>query len=174
MQKYIEEGQEFPAVRIASLRLAVGFLGEREQNGWWASAFLSATSVAFLSPVFGSGPLQARYQGVLEAARRAHDDRIGVGRVFHPFRLPEIMEQRVFDTVQTAPAGLHDVFTSTDAAIAALKSLGSTTRDLKAGPALVGQVDSLEGSSWIAETASLYSAAFTAGAQCFPYFAAAR
>ncbi|KSV61622.1 hypothetical protein N182_13675 [Sinorhizobium sp. GL2] len=174
MQDYIEEGRQFPALQIAKLRLAVGFLGEREQNGWWPSAFLSATSVAFLSPVFGSGLLQVRYQGMLEAARRAHDDRIGVGRVFHPFRLPEVMEQRVFDTVQTAAPELLDAFTSIDAALAALKSLGSTTRDLKAGPALVGQVDILEDSSWISETASLYSAAFNASAQCFPYFAAAR
>ena len=36
-----------------------------------------------------------RQPGVLEAARRVHDEHIGVGRAFHPFRLPEIMEQRL-------------------------------------------------------------------------------
>jgi Natural resistance-associated macrophage protein len=89
-------------MQIVSLRLAVGLLGERDAAGWWASSFMSPTSTAFLTPVFGSGLLQARYQGVLEAARRLHDGRIGVGRAFRPFRLSEVMEQRLFEAVQLA------------------------------------------------------------------------
>ena len=71
-------------MRIVSLRLAVGFLGERDAAGWWRSGFMSSTSSAFLTPVFGSKVLQARYQGVIESARRVHDEHIGVGRVFPP------------------------------------------------------------------------------------------
>ena len=67
---------------VIVLRLAVGLLGEREQAGWWTSAFTSPASSAFLGPVFGAKVLQARYQGLLEAARRVHDERIGVGRAF--------------------------------------------------------------------------------------------
>ena len=88
---------ELIVVPIHSVRLAVGLLGERDGANWWRSGFMSPTSAAFLTPVFGSRALQARYEGVLESARRVHDDQIGVGRVFHPFRLLDAMEQPLFD-----------------------------------------------------------------------------
>lgn len=61
------------------LRLLVGFLGEREQVGWWPSGFLSSTSHSFLSPMFSRTTPLARYTGVSEAARRIHDERIATG-----------------------------------------------------------------------------------------------
>src|SRR5271165_1656301 len=91
---------EATVMQIVSLRLAVGLLGERDVAQWWRSGFMSPTSSAFLAPVFGSKVLQAKYQGALAAAQRVHDEHVGVGRAFHPFRLPEIMEQRLFDAVQ--------------------------------------------------------------------------
>ena len=83
MNGKLYEQSELSVVRIAALRLAVGLLGERDAAGWWTSAFLSPTSTSFLAPVFGGNTFQARYQGVLEAAKRVHDERIGVGHVFH-------------------------------------------------------------------------------------------
>ncbi len=165
---------EVEVSRIVSLRLTVGLLGERDIAGWWASGFMSPTSTAFLAPVFGSKVLQARYQGVLEAARRLHDERIGVGRAFHPFRLPEVMEQRLFEAVRSGGQEIADTVNSTDAARATLEGLVSRAIEAKSGPALLGKADLLDEPGWVAEAASLYSAAFSAGVQCFPYFSGAR
>jgi hypothetical protein len=165
---------EFNLMQIVSLRLAVGLLGERDAAGWWASCFMSPTSTAFLAPVFGSNVLQARYQGLLEAARRVHDDRIGVGRAFHPFRLPEVMEQRLFEAVQSSGQEMADSVSSTVAATTTLKNLVGKATEVKSGPALLGGADMLEEVGWVAAAASLYSAAFNAGVQCFPYFTGTR
>ncbi len=165
---------ENAVIKIASLRLAVGLLGERDAAQWWRSGFMSPTSAAFLTPVFGSKVMQAKYQGVLESARRVHDEHIGVGRAFHPFRLPEVMEQRIFDVVQSASLELANAHSSGDAARAALEGLAGKSVEAKAGPALLGGSDLLDDPGWVAEAASLYAAAFAAGVQCFPYFAGAR
>lgn len=165
---------EVTASRIVLLRLAVGLLGERDNAGWWASGFLSATSAAFLAPVFGAKVLQSRYHGVVEAAKRVHDERIGVGRAFHPFRLPESVEQRLFDVVQSGGQDWANAISSTISATASLEQLAGKASEAKSGPTLVGGADILEGPGWVAEVASLYAAAFGADVQCFPYFAGSR
>ena len=161
---------EAAVTRIVSLRLAVGLLGERDNAGWWASRFMSPTSTAFLTPIFGAGAVQARYQGVLEAARRVHDERIGIGRAFHPFCLPEAVEQRLNEAVQAAGQKLADSVFSPDAARGMLASLAGTPVEAKEGPTLLGPADMLEGLEWASGAAALYTAAFAVGIQCFPYF----
>lgn len=165
---------EFSVSRIASLRLSVGLLGERDNAGWWTSGFMSPTSAAFMTPVFGVRTLQARYQGVLEAARRVHDEHIGVGRAFHLFRLPEAIEQRIFDVVQLAAPQLSEPVSSPEAAKATLAEIAGHPAEAKEGPAMMGTVDLLGDAVWVAEAAALYSAAFVAGIQCFPYFSGGR
>jgi hypothetical protein len=167
--KTSEEG-ELAVMRIAALRLAVGLLGERDGAGWWTSAFLSPTSTSFLAPVFGGNTFQARYQGVLEAAKRVHDERIGVGHVFHLFRLPESIEQRLFESIQSGGSDLANTISSPEFARATLQ--GSVTKAVvaKSGPALMALPEAIETAGWMTEAASLYSAAFGAGVQCFPYF----
>jgi hypothetical protein len=86
--------------QIASLRLLVGFLGEQSQFNWWSSSFFAANSRAFLSPVFSKTALIAQWQGVKEAASRVHDEPIGVGAVYHLFRLPEHIEQTLCTGLQ--------------------------------------------------------------------------
>jgi hypothetical protein len=90
----------FRLQEIARLRMIVGFLGEKGQHNWWSSEFFSATAPAFLNPVFGKTTTLAQYHGVKESARRVHDEHIGVGRVFHLFRLPESIEQALFEMLQ--------------------------------------------------------------------------
>ncbi|TPL29529.1 BrxE family protein [Mesorhizobium sp. B2-4-8] len=170
----ILKSDELTETRIISLRLAVGALGERDNAGWWQSGFMSTTSSAFLMPVFGSNSSQARYEGVVEAARRVHDERIGVGHAFHPFRLPENMEQRLFDLVQTKGRDLVDETFSADQARATLERLAEKPVTARSGPALVGAAAMLDEQSWIAAVASLYLAAFSTGVQCFPYFTGTR
>src|SRR5262245_10577606 len=77
------------------LRIAVGYLGEKAANPWWPSSFLGRHAFIFLSPVFGNRTTVVQYHGVVEAACRAHDEKIGIGRVFHLFRLPEAAERRI-------------------------------------------------------------------------------
>jgi hypothetical protein len=161
---------EGPVMRIASLRLAIGLLGERENAGWWASSFMSPTSTAFLTPVFGTRVLQARYQGVIEAAKRVHDERIGVGRAFHPFRLPEAIEQRVHDAIQAAGQEQSAIVSSAEVARATLAGLAGSTAEAKEGPTLIGTAAVLDDMEWVSQAASLYSSALAAGVQCFPYF----
>jgi hypothetical protein len=67
--------------RTIQLRIAVGYLGE--QAAWWSSTFLGPHAITFLGPVFGNKTTVAQYQGVVEAACCAHDEKIGVGRVYH-------------------------------------------------------------------------------------------
>lgn len=168
------ERSDVNVIRIVSLRLAVGLLGERDNAGWWTSGFMSPTSAAFLTPVFGATILHARYQGVLEAAKRVHDERIGVGRAFHPFRLPEVMEQRLFDACRVGGQEFEGAISSTDAARATLEGLAGMKVEAKSGPALIGTAATVDDLEWVKEAASLYSAAFGAGVQSFPYFQGAR
>ena len=86
--------------QFVALRLAVGLLGEQEQSAWWPSGFLGRHAQAFLNPVFGGKTRMAQYHGVTEAACRIHDERIGVGRVFHLYRLPETIEQKMASALQ--------------------------------------------------------------------------
>lgn len=165
---------EAAVTRIVLLRLAVGLLGERDNAGWWASGFMAPTSTAFLTPVFGTRVVQARYQGVLEAARRVHDERIGIGRAFHPFRLHEAVEQRLDEAAQAADQKLADSVSSAHAARCMLASLASTPVEAKEGPTLLGPAEMLEGLEWASGAASLYAAAFAVGIQCFPYFKGTR
>jgi hypothetical protein len=170
MNGKLSEQSELSVMRIAALRLAVGLLGERDGAGWWTSAFLSPTSTSFLAPVFGGNTFQARYQGVLEAAKRVHDERIGVGHVFHLFRLPESIEQRLFESIQSGGSDLANTISSPESAQATLQSSVTKAVVAKSGPALMALPEAIETAGWISEAASLYSAAFGAGVQCFPYF----
>jgi hypothetical protein len=112
--------------QIVGLRLAVGLLGEQEQLAWWPSGFLGRHAQAFLNPIFGSKTLVSQYHGVTEAACRVHDEKIGVGRVFHLYRLPETIEQRISDAFQegSLPEDVTRCFESTDAAESVLARFG--------------------------------------------------
>jgi hypothetical protein len=85
---------------LCETRLLVGFLGEKHQAGWWDSSFLSASSNAFLAPVFPNSMMLAKYNGVCRAASRVHDDRIGLGRHYHLYRLPDAIERLLAQTLQ--------------------------------------------------------------------------
>jgi hypothetical protein len=81
--------------------------------------------MAFLNPIFASKTRMAQYHGVTEAACRVHDERIGVGRVFHLYRLPETIEQRIPDAFQeeSLPENVTRCFESSEAAESVLAGL---------------------------------------------------
>ena len=159
---------------VSELRLTVGYLGERAQMNWWPSAFLSSASKSFLSPVFSKTTVLAQCRGVTNAAARVHDERIGVGNVFHLFRLPEDMEQaihRLFEEQEVAH-GLLSSIKDKDCALAVLKSISAGKNLSTAGPVRVGRIDDLIAhDSWRAVAAN-YAAGFQSLSGVFPFFTA--
>lgn len=157
---------------LAQLRAAVGYLGERDQHGWWQSMFLSAGSTPFLAPVFGRTLVLARCAGTTQAAVLLHDERIGVGRVFHLFRLPEDMEQGIHHALRdpaVAPQ-IAATIASPDAALAYLQAEARSATGSGVGPTQVGAKTELyERKPW-RTVAAHYAHAFRAQAQVYPYF----
>lgn len=158
---------------VATLRAVIGYLGEKDLQAWWPTSFFSTSSQPFLIPVFGRTRLLAQCTGVSQAASHTHDDRIGVGRVHHLFRLPEDMEQDVFQTWQRhmLVEQIDALVASQEAATGYLRSVADQTTDSEAGPVLAGSSnDLLEEAAW-GQVASLYLSAVETKHQVFPYFA---
>ncbi|MDR2112863.1 MAG: BrxE family protein [Candidatus Accumulibacter sp.] len=155
---------------LLQMRLLVGFLGERAQCAWWPTAFHEASSRLFLEPVFSKTSRLARYHGVLEAARRLHDEHLSVGS-YHLFRLPEEIEQDLHATVQgrvgeelssQAPQGK-------EAALDALTRLAGTGGTLNVGPTAVGSIKELDSTDTLEAIAAAYLSAFAQNARTYPY-----
>ena len=159
--------------QIARLRMIVGFLGEKGKHNWWSSEFLSATAPAFLNPAFGKTKALAQYHGVKEAARRVHDEHIGVGRVFHLFRLPESTEQTLFEMLKASDVAalLGGDVESKEAAAGALHKIADSVGTLREGPVQVGSTMDLDRTQWLSDAARCYEAAFNSGSRSFPYLA---
>lgn len=157
-------------IEIVKLRMAVGLLGEKDHCNWWSSLWCTSNASAFLSPVYGSRTNAARYHGLVEAARRVHDNRIGVGRAFHLFRLPEALERRLHNAVvkQNLTSTAVNVDTK-DAAENALSDL-ATTVEPSTGPIRLGSANELQGRTWLKPLAGQYLAAFRSDQQTFPYY----
>jgi hypothetical protein len=158
--------------QVICARFLVGFLGEQEQAAWWPSRFLSAPSVSFLKPVFAKTTLVAQYHGVRDAASAVHDSHIGVGRVFHLFRLPEAVEQRLFTHLLDVgiPEDVGQALTSRETAMARLGGFFKSAVELHGGPLKVGTTEDLHGNGWLSRVAAVYHAAFEgADAPAFPY-----
>lgn len=154
---------------LLSMRLLVGFLGERAQFAWWPTAFYEPSSRLFLEPVFSRTSLLAQYHGVLEAARRLHDEHLSVGS-YHLFRLPEEVEQDLHALVQSSVGELaSQVPRDKEAALDALKHLGATSAPPSVGPTAVGTVKDLGSSDVLKAIASAYLSAFSQHAKTYPY-----
>ena len=155
---------------LLQMRMLVGFLGERAQCAWWPTAFYESSSKLFLEPVFSKTSRLAQYHGVLEAARRLHDEHLSVGS-YHLFRLPEEVEQDLHAIVQSsareelanpAPQGK-------EAALDELKRLAATSSSSNVGPTAVGSVKDLDSSDTLKAIAAAYLSAFTQNAKTYPY-----
>ena len=156
--------------RLLQMRMLVGFLGERAQCAWWPTAFYDASSRFFLEPVFSKTSPLAQYHGVLEAARRLHDEHLSVGS-YHLFRLPEEIEQDLRANVQSSlGAELASLVPqSKDAAFDALKRLAATGGTHSVGPTAVGSVKDLDSSDVLKAIAGAYLSAFSQNAKTYPY-----
>ena len=156
---------------FALLRSVVGFLGERDQAGWWPSAFFSPGSSAFLAPVVPRTEVLAKCTGVTRAAALVHDERIGVGRVYHLFRLPEEIEQRVHSALHDAELAncISEVTATRDSSLHWLRALAEVT-GIGVGPTLVGDAEDLRiAKSW-RTVASEYLRGLESELEVYPYF----
>jgi hypothetical protein len=157
---------------LATLRIVVGYLGEREQFGWWPSAFFASGSAAFLAPLFARTKLLAQCTGVSQAAALVHDERIGTGQVYHLFRLPEEMEQGIHQALQNPALGarITALIESKGVALAHLNQTANAQHDAGIGPTLIGRASDLRIPEVLGVIASHYHSGFATGAPTFPYF----
>jgi hypothetical protein len=157
---------------IARLRLLIGYLGERGQFGWWDTDFFNPVAGQFLTPVFGRTALLSQYHGVVEAARRHHDERLSAS-CYHLFRLPEEIEHALHDLVLAGidAETMQAVSSGREAALTALRKVaGDESRDSDTGPVLIGTGDSVGTARWARMTAAVYLNAFDKGIQGYPYW----
>lgn len=157
---------------LATLRLLVGFLGEKDHFAWWQSSFFAPGSNAFLAPVFPRTQLLAQYEGVTRAASLQHDDRIGVGDVCHLFRLPEDVEQGLHRILQEPDIreSLIPRMTTRDLALSHLREIAGPTSGSATGPVCVGGLQDVRGASAWQTAAAHYVHAFDQGIQAYPFF----
>lgn len=156
---------------LTLLRAAVGLLGEHAQPPWWSSTFCGSNGRAFLSPVFPRTYVLAQCQGVSSAAAIVHDDRIGVGNVFHLFRLPEDVEQSLHTMLSGDElTAITEVMQSVDAATDYLKSCAGNSPEQPVGPVRVGGLDALRSAAAWHDVAAIYLAGFGQQKETFPFF----
>lgn len=155
---------------LLQMRMLVGFLGERAQFGWWPTAFYEASSRLFLEPVFSKTSRLAQYHGVLEAARRLHDEHLSVGS-YHLFRLPEEIEQDLHAIVQSRVGEeiASQAPQSKDAALDALTRLAANGAASSVGPTVVGNIKDLDSADALNAIAGAYLSAFAQNANIYPY-----
>src|SRR5262245_22908887 len=128
---------------LLSLRLIIGFLGEKSQYAWWSTAFYEPSSRLFLEPVFSRTSRLAQYHGVLEAARRIHDEHLSAGS-YHLFRLPEEVEEDLHAIAQSAVGEgvAGHAPKSREEALGSLKRFAGEERASE-GPTAVGNIKDL-------------------------------
>jgi hypothetical protein len=156
---------------ITQLRLYVGCLGEKNQFGWWASSFFTPSSNAFLEPLFSRTQLLAQCNGATQAAALVHDERIGVGHVYHLFRLPEDLEQGLHRELHDPKFG--NMIPDNVSPTRVLESLGKLALTQKAedeGPMRIGSISDLYLVDIWKQVAGLYTSAFQQEKEIYPYY----
>ncbi|MGI8544543.1 MAG: BrxE family protein [Aridibacter sp.] len=153
-----------------NLRLLIGFSGEKAE--WWSTNFFTESYESFLQPVFPKATRLARYHGVIEAARRVHDDLVGVGNAYHLFRLPENIEQDLHQTLvqKQADKDFFGGFNSQESAFKLLQEFSDGEGIANEGPILIGKTNTISTEKSVQLLSQLYLSAFQKGIISFPYF----
>lgn len=156
--------------KFLELRLLIGFLGERTQHGWWPTGFYERSSRLFLEPVFSRTTRLAQYHGVLEAARRLHDEHLNVGS-YHLFRLPEEIEQDLHGLMHSGVGDrlAEQATQCRETAMEALVRFAASGKAAGEGPHAVGAVGDLGSEQTMGAMAAAYGSAFARGIRAYPY-----
>ncbi len=101
-----------------------------------------------------------------------HDERIGIGHVYHLFRLPESMEQGIHHALQNKQVGHFNIMDSLDqeTAIVNLENLALKSDHSDEGPVRIGAISDLENEESWGKVAGLYLIAFQSDSRFYPYF----
>ncbi|MBU0973502.1 MAG: BrxE family protein [Proteobacteria bacterium] len=156
---------------VLRLRHVIGFLGERMQFNWWPTGFFESSSRLFLEPVYTRTSALAQYHGVVEAARKLHDEHLNVG-CYHLFRFPEEIEHslHVWVSNKVEDDVIFHSLQSKENALASLKTMSGSNVAASEGPMLVGKIKDFESVKALETTAGAYFAAFEKSLKVFPYF----
>jgi hypothetical protein len=153
------------------LRCTVGFLGEKDQFNWWSSSFLNESTKKMLAFTFPRSTHIAQYEGVSAAAAKIHDESIGVGKSFHIFRLPEFLEQNLWNDIQSKVLQdeIDTITGSKEKALESLVKLAGKSKTKGEGPVNIGEISNDEWEESISKIASAYLKAFNANQRAYPY-----
>jgi hypothetical protein len=157
--------------QIYEARLVIGYLGEKNQKAWWDCNFLSASSKAFLAPVFPKTMTLAQYHGVCKAAAIVHDDHIGIGKHYHLYRLPDSIERhisRLFPQDEIIKK-ISSFLKSQDSALRYLEERSITIQSAE-GPVVLGEYSDSGLSKLLPRTIAYYYSAFTEDRKVFPFY----
>lgn len=157
---------------LLKIRLIVGYLGEKNQYAWWSSSFFNPFSKTFLEPIFPKNGFLSQYVGVTAAASKLHDEYVNSG-VFHLFRLPEIIEQDLYQILKNYGdySILFNYTKAKEDALVILQSLAKQNPMEKEGPIFLGHITELNSVEELYLTAGIYHSAFQKNIKCYPYWA---
>jgi hypothetical protein len=164
-------------VSLLQLRVLVLALGEAPNAGWWKSQFLTPTGLSYLSRLYPRSSFAAAVRSAGEAARFVHDSTIGVGQVFHLFRLPLDEERRLESGLQEGGPGLEaelaPLLPRRDQLMTQLERMaGGQMADAVAGPQDVGKLRDWRAGRLVPQVAALYYSAFKNNVRVYPYLRA--
>lgn len=162
--------QDKKLLTLALMRLAVGMLGEQPKAGWWPSKFCGKEAGMFLQPTYPRTVSLARLKGVTAAALKVHDEHIGVGRVYHLFRLPAELEEQMHTAfVEKGLEGAARILSNIDQALEFLHQQASDA-PFAPGPVQVGKTADLTKEATWRSVAAHYLNAYERGERTYPYF----
>jgi len=159
---------------IILLRSVIGYLGEKDHFKWWDSLFLSATGLEFLKINFPRTVVSSGINSVSEAAKRVHDKFIGVGGVYHLFRMSSSIEEDIHTQLlhKNTPdlVEITQAIQNRDTALSRLHSMAGDDGKSVEGPVHIGKIKDLLNGSLIGEIAWHYMDAFAKDKKVYPYF----
>lgn len=150
-------------------------LGESKHYNWWKCSFLSPTGISFLQRLYPRAYFWNAVRSSSIAACAVHDSSVGVGNVFHLFRLPQDVNRALREIAgeerNQLTAELSALLGDRARLLESLKAIaGGQLKKVQPGPIKVGMTQDLAKSGSISSMASLYSAAFLNDSKTFPYF----
>ena len=153
-----------------TLRVLVGFLGEKSQFSWWDTGFLSKVGLQFLSVNFPRSYFAAGCCSTTQAAQIIHDRLIGKGGVYHLFRLPRLLEESLHAQLSSYDSQqISTYLDNKEIALRRLRSLFTSPVEASEGPVQVGIAKKILSVFTVEEIARHYYDAFSRNKKVFPY-----
>ena len=106
--------------------------------------------------------VQCNPKRIVSSAASVHDERIGIGDVFHLFRLPEDIEQNLHSVIENITiVPFEKLVSNKEAALSFLIDYAGETCNESLGPINIGPLNSLRNISAWKKVAASYLAGFT-------------